>query len=60
MKEKIELRKKLKSISLVNLVHSSHVIEKLNSYIKENIDQLVLDTQEKMNNVYKELTASIK
>ena len=32
----------------------------ISKYSKENIDQLVLETQEKMNNVYKELTASIK
>ena len=32
----------------------------ISKYSKENIDQLVLETQEKMNHVYKELTASIK
>ena len=32
----------------------------ISKYTKDNIDQLVLETQEKMNKVYKELTASIK
>jgi 1-acyl-sn-glycerol-3-phosphate acyltransferase len=32
----------------------------ISKYSKDNIDQLVLETQEKMNKVYKELTASIK
>lgn len=52
MKEKIELRKKLKSISLVNLVHSSHVIEKLNLYIKNKIvcTYIPLNTEININN----------
>ena len=32
----------------------------ISKYSKDNIDQLVLETQEKMKSVYKELTASIK
>ena len=32
----------------------------VSQYSKESIDQLVLDTQERMSKVYKELTASIK
>ena len=32
----------------------------ISQYSKESIDQLVLDTQERMSKVYKELTASIK
>jgi len=32
----------------------------ISKYTKETIDQLVEETYEKMSNVYKELTASIK
>jgi 1-acyl-sn-glycerol-3-phosphate acyltransferase len=32
----------------------------ISKYSKDNIDQLVLETQEKMKSVYKELTTSIK
>ncbi len=32
----------------------------MSKYTKETIDQLVEDTYQKMNEVYKELTASIK
>ena len=32
----------------------------MSKHTKESIDQLVLDTQERMSKVYKELTASIK
>ena len=37
MLEKIELRKKLKNISLVNIEHSKNVIEKLHNTIRDKI-----------------------
>ena len=37
MLEKIELRKKLKNISLVNAEHSQTVIEKLQNIIRDKI-----------------------
>ena len=39
MLEKIELRKKLKNISLVNAEHSQNVIEKLQNIIRDKIDK---------------------